>query len=170
MLYVFVSFLGPDRAQRSIAFLSFWTCWPIRTSHYFFQPQFVNKKQRIFHGQGASNINYSTVVFKFDVCRLSWPVSSTNYALIQCSPLFFLSFSFLFLSSLQLSRSFFLRSCAHQLSRKERNSHLQRVVSDLFLCFFFGMWLKLDWSEFPKWVIYAKIAAYQPNHLHYLEA
>ena len=27
------------------------------------------------HSQGASNINYSTVVFKFDVCRLS----CTNY-------------------------------------------------------------------------------------------
>ena len=26
------------------------------------------KNQRIVHGQGASNINYSTVVFIFDVC------------------------------------------------------------------------------------------------------
>ena len=32
------------------------------------------------HGQGASNINCSTIVFIFDVCRLSKPVSSTNYA------------------------------------------------------------------------------------------
>ena len=31
------------------------------------------------HSQGASNINYSTVVFNFDVCWLSLPVSSTNY-------------------------------------------------------------------------------------------
>ena len=31
------------------------------------------------YGQGASNINYSTVVFSFDVCRISQPVSSTNY-------------------------------------------------------------------------------------------
>ena len=27
----------------------------------------MNKKQRIVHGQGASTINYSTIVFKFDV-------------------------------------------------------------------------------------------------------
>ena len=32
MLYVFVSCFGPDRAQRSVAFLSFWTYWPIETS------------------------------------------------------------------------------------------------------------------------------------------
>ena len=63
LLYVFVSFFGPDRAQRSIAFLSFWSYWPIK--------QFVNKKQRIAQNQGASNITYSTVVFNFDVCRLS---------------------------------------------------------------------------------------------------
>ena len=31
----------------------------------------MNKKQRIVDGQGASNINCSTVVFNFDVCRLS---------------------------------------------------------------------------------------------------
>ena len=29
------------------------------------------KKQSIVHGQGASNINCSTIVFIFDVCRLS---------------------------------------------------------------------------------------------------
>ena len=39
----------------------------------------MNKKQRIVHGQEASNENYSTVVFNFDVCRLSQPLSSTNY-------------------------------------------------------------------------------------------
>ena len=32
--------------------------------------QFVNKKQRIVRGQGASNINHSTIVFNIDVCRL----------------------------------------------------------------------------------------------------
>ena len=37
------------------------------------------QKQSIVQGQGASNINYSTVVFNFDVCWLSLPVSSTNY-------------------------------------------------------------------------------------------
>ena len=30
----------------------------------------MNKKQRIVHGQGASNINYSTVVFNLDVCGI----------------------------------------------------------------------------------------------------
>ena len=29
------------------------------------------KKQRIVRGQGTSNINCSTIVFNFDVCRLS---------------------------------------------------------------------------------------------------
>ena len=51
----------------------------METSGWFIQSQSVNKKQRIVHGQGASNINHSTIVFNFDVCRLSWPVSSTNY-------------------------------------------------------------------------------------------
>ena len=46
------------------------------------QSQFVNKNQRIVHGQGASNINYNTVDFNFDVCRLSYPVSSTSYVRI----------------------------------------------------------------------------------------
>ena len=39
----------------------------------------MNKTQRIVHGQGASNITYSTIVFNFDVCWLSLPVSFTNY-------------------------------------------------------------------------------------------
>ena len=31
------------------------------------------------HGQGASSINYSTIVFDFVVCRLLLPASLTNY-------------------------------------------------------------------------------------------
>ena len=42
----------------------------METSHLFIQSQFVNKKRGIVHGQEASNINYSTVVFNFDVCQL----------------------------------------------------------------------------------------------------
>ena len=42
----FLLALGPDRAQRSKAFLSFWSYWQIETSHWFIQPQFVNEKQR----------------------------------------------------------------------------------------------------------------------------
>ena len=61
LVYVFVTCFGPDRVQRSIAFLSFWIYCSIETS----------KKQRIVHGQGASNMKYSIVVFNFDVCRLS---------------------------------------------------------------------------------------------------
>ena len=30
-----------------------------------------NKIERIVHGLGDFNINYSTIVFNFDVCRLS---------------------------------------------------------------------------------------------------
>ena len=83
LLYVFVSFFGPVRVQRSvIVFLSFWTYWPIEKLYEFIHSQFLNKKQRIVHCQGASNINYSTVVFNLDVLRLSWPVSSTNYGWI----------------------------------------------------------------------------------------
>ena len=72
-LYVFVTFFGPDRAQRSIAFLSLLNLLTNRTetSHLFTQSQFVDKKQRLLHSKGASNINYSTIAFNFDVCRLS---------------------------------------------------------------------------------------------------
>ena len=41
----------------------------------------MNKKQRIVHGQEAFNTTYSTIVFNFDVCWVSEPVSSTNDAL-----------------------------------------------------------------------------------------
>ena len=41
----------------------------------------MTKKQRIVHGQGASKVDFSTVVFIFDVCRLSQPISSTIYVL-----------------------------------------------------------------------------------------
>ena len=43
----------------------------------------MNRKQRILHSQGASNITYSTIAFNFDVYRLSSPVSSTGYDLTQ---------------------------------------------------------------------------------------
>ena len=33
----------------------------METLHLFIQSQFVNKKQRFVHSQGASNINYSTI-------------------------------------------------------------------------------------------------------------
>ena len=72
LCYMFLlAFLGPDRKQSWMVSLSFWTHWPIETSHKFIQSQFVNKKQRIVHDQGASNITYSTVVFNFDVCQFS---------------------------------------------------------------------------------------------------
>ena len=37
------------------------------TDHYFFSHNFWTNKK---HGKWASNINRSTVVFNFDVCRL----------------------------------------------------------------------------------------------------
>ena len=46
LLYAFVRFFRLDLAQRSIALLSFWPYWPIKTSHCFIQSQFVNKKQK----------------------------------------------------------------------------------------------------------------------------
>ena len=51
--------------------LKFLTHRSIICINYFIQSQFVNRKQRILHGQGASNINCSTVVFNFDVHWLS---------------------------------------------------------------------------------------------------
>ena len=39
----------------------------------------MNKNQRIVHGQRASNKTYSTININFHVCRVSQPVSSTNY-------------------------------------------------------------------------------------------
>ena len=44
-----ICFCGPESAQRS--------------------KEFANRKQRIVHFQGASNIKCSTVVFIIDVCR-----------------------------------------------------------------------------------------------------
>ena len=72
--------------QCSIAFLLFW----LLTSHQFIQSEFLNKRQRIVHGQGACNITYSTIVFNFDVCRLSQPISPTKYVLsIASEPFLF---------------------------------------------------------------------------------
>ena len=79
LFHVFASFFEPDRAQRSTAFLSFWTYWLIIALIYS-DTICEQKKKRIVHSQGASNINYSTVIFNFDICRLSYPVSSTNFA------------------------------------------------------------------------------------------
>ena len=45
---------GPDCAQHSIAFLSFWTHWPIETSHEFIQLEFVNKKHWEDHARSES--------------------------------------------------------------------------------------------------------------------
>ena len=55
-------FCGPESAQRSKEFLSF-----------------SNRKQRIVHFHGTSNIKCSTVVFIIDICRFSQPVYSNNY-------------------------------------------------------------------------------------------
>ena len=62
--FYYSSSFGPDRAQRSI--FNLLTDYRINLFR-----QFVNKNQRIVHGQGAVNINYSTVIFNFNVCRLS---------------------------------------------------------------------------------------------------
>ena len=71
LLYVFASFFEPDLAESSIVVVSFWTYWLVETSLIYSVTQFGNKTQMIVHGQEASNINFSTVVLNFDVCRLS---------------------------------------------------------------------------------------------------
>ena len=45
--------------------------------HQFILSQCENRKQKLVHGQKASNINCSTVVFMFEFCRISLPVSLT---------------------------------------------------------------------------------------------
>ena len=46
LLYVFVAFFGHDCAQRSIAFLSFWTYWLIETSHLIHSVTICEQKRR----------------------------------------------------------------------------------------------------------------------------
>ena len=73
LLNVFVSFFGPNRAQRSIHII----LNPLTNRNIALIysvticEQQQQEKLRIVHGQGASNITYSTIVFNFDVCRLS---------------------------------------------------------------------------------------------------
>ena len=57
---MFLLAFGPDRSNIALI-LSVIIC----------PGQFGHKKQRTVHGQGASNINYLTIVFNFDVWRLS---------------------------------------------------------------------------------------------------
>ena len=53
-IYIFVSFLWLDRAQRLLAFLSRWLNQQVET----------NQNQTIVHGKGALNINCNTVDFR----------------------------------------------------------------------------------------------------------
>ena len=84
-LYVFVSCFGLDLTQCSISFPMISNLLTNRNMALIYSISFVNKKQRIVHGQGASNISNTTVVFNFDVCRLSYPVSCTNCAYNKCA-------------------------------------------------------------------------------------
>ena len=58
---------GPNGAQRSISFLSFWT---YVMSLNFTLWEFVNRKQKIVHSHGASNIKWSTFPCMHGVCYL----------------------------------------------------------------------------------------------------
>ena len=82
---------GHDGAQRSMTFLSFYLFLFVCLLLFFFNTnkkrclnlfnQFLNRKQRIAHFQGASNliqINCGTVDLIF--CLLSWPVSPAKAA------------------------------------------------------------------------------------------
>ena len=57
---MFLLAFGPDRSNIALIF-----------SVIICPGQFEHKKQRTVHGQGASNINYLTIVFNFDLWRLS---------------------------------------------------------------------------------------------------
>ena len=58
-------FYGPDRAQRSITFPSFLNFLTNRNIPLIYSVTICER--RIVYGQRASNINYSTFVFNFDV-------------------------------------------------------------------------------------------------------
>ena len=63
-------FRPPDGAQRSIAF--FWSYWPMKTSHWLIQSQFVNKKQRI---------SVSIEIFEMNHTRDRAPLGSFQHKL-----------------------------------------------------------------------------------------
>jgi len=50
----------------------------ISAVHIWFISYIINKKQRIVHGQGTSNIHWSTAVYIFAACCLLSPVSSNH--------------------------------------------------------------------------------------------
>ena len=67
-----------EGAQRSIAFLSFWSKLTNKSLALIYSVTiYAIRKQRIVHRQGVPNVNWSTVVL--EVCRLSRPVSITVY-------------------------------------------------------------------------------------------
>ena len=133
MLYVF----GPDRAQRSIAFLTFWTCWPIGTSHYFFHSQFCRvceQKPKDCSRSGSFQHMFSTLILadfhnQSPLLTMLWYIALSLF-------FFFLSFLFLLLCSLLLSWSFFLRSCAPPTFQEREKFNFQRAVSKMCVCFF----------------------------------
>ena len=68
-------FFGPDRAQRSVPIIL--NLLINRNIALIFSVSICEpRKQKNVHGQGASNITYSTIVFNFDVCRLRFPNQS----------------------------------------------------------------------------------------------
>ena len=67
LLYVFVD-LKVHNVQRIPIILIVLTN---KNVALIYSVKFANRKQRIVHFQGASNINCSTVVFITDVCRFS---------------------------------------------------------------------------------------------------
>ena len=83
LLYVFVSFFGPDCVQLSIAFPSFWTYWPVETLHEFIQSQFLKKKQRIVRPTLPTAPLFSTLIFA------GFPNQSPLLTMIARSSLFF---------------------------------------------------------------------------------
>ena len=68
LCYVFVSFYGPGCAQHSILNL----LTNNRDITLIYSVTICEQIQRVVYGQGASNINYTILVFNFDVCPLSY--------------------------------------------------------------------------------------------------
>ena len=70
LLYVFVTVFGLDPAQATTGLEKCWSNWPIETFPLNYSTRSVNVKEKIVHGCGPSNINFSSFVITSDVCQL----------------------------------------------------------------------------------------------------
>ena len=71
LLYVFVIIFGLDPPQATIGLEKCWSNRPIETFPLNYSTRSFNVKEKIVQGCGPSNINCSSFVIAFEVCRLS---------------------------------------------------------------------------------------------------